>query len=120
MPDGDAHARNAARTDHPVLELGQLDKGRFDTVLDRPDLMGDVQSGLFDYLPAHDLSLPEALASGPLVLALSWTRGRAGQDWISRERLSSPASSIPTEKLDMIATTAITAILCPTPQTLCA
>jgi hypothetical protein len=58
MPGGGGNARYGAGADHPALQLRNFGKGGLDRVLDGANLGGDLQSGGFDHLFAHDFSFP--------------------------------------------------------------
>ena len=56
-----------AGTEHLGLEIGDLDQGFLDAILDGADLGGDFEGGILDDLFAHDFSLPRrSEAGGPV------------------------------------------------------
>ena len=60
VPGGGGDAQGGAGADHPALQLGDFGERPFDRVLDGADLGGDLESGGFDHLFAHDVLLPLA------------------------------------------------------------
>jgi hypothetical protein len=54
-----SHSGDRAGAEHAALQLGEFKECGFDAVLDGANLMSDVQGGLLDDLPAHDLSFAQ-------------------------------------------------------------